>query len=84
MTIILVHTRQYVKIIPGENFWEHGATNTFLLKFNNRSVSFDNFIKKKNENWFKNVNNPLSESGTWSLRQFMQSSYETRPGVPDV
>lgn len=70
----------------GENLHEHVALSTIMFQLNNPSALFENINSKKYDaqNWLKNVQSPLFNSALWGIVHFMQTKYETRPGIPDI
>lgn len=70
----------------GKNLQEHIATSFITLKLDNSSVSFESIKSKENDlsDWYHNKSGPFRSSGLWGFVQFAQSSFEKRPGVPDI
>lgn len=70
----------------GRNLHDHVATSLVSLQINNPVTSFDDIEKKKRDKkqWKNKHNNVLTISGLWGPAHYAQSSFEKRPGVPDI
>ena len=70
----------------GKNFQEHVAASIVTLRLKNESESFEPIETKLQDIdlWFHTRDSRLNVPGIMSPVQFIQTSFDSRPGVPDI
>ncbi|OXU27428.1 hypothetical protein TSAR_004925 [Trichomalopsis sarcophagae] len=78
--------KQILELPVGRNLQEHVAASPVTVSLKNSPAPFKPFDEKVQDvkQWLANRTGPLRRSGAWGVIPFIQTSYETRPGVPDM